>query len=165
MKEASGNLAQIAAIIDGAPDGFEVLSGNDEDTLPMMGLGATGVISVASHVAGPRMAEMVRAQANGDHTRALKLHLELLPLFKALFIDEQPDHGQGRARADRVPRRRVRLPLVPPTEAQSAELARVLGHLGHLEYQTNWTPADEPASQVTRCGHAGRLQEDGLKTP
>ncbi len=53
VKEASSDLAQIAAIIEGAPEGFEVLSGNDEDTLPMMGLGGTGVISVASHVSRP----------------------------------------------------------------------------------------------------------------
>ena len=70
----------------------------------MMGLGGTGVISVASHVAGPRIAEMVDAQASGDHTRALRLHLELLPLFKALFMTAQPDHGQGGARSCRASR-------------------------------------------------------------
>jgi 4-hydroxy-tetrahydrodipicolinate synthase len=130
VKEASGNLAQIGAIIDGAPDGFEVLSGNDEDTLPMMGLGANGVISVASHVAGPQMAEMVTAQANGDHTRALKLHLELLPLFKALFIASNPIMVKDALSRTGFPVGGVRLPLVPPTEAQGAELQRVLGHLG-----------------------------------
>ena len=59
-------------------------------TLPMMGLGGTGVISVASHVAGPRCAEMVAAQVAGDHTHALRLHLELLPLFKGLFKTANP---------------------------------------------------------------------------
>lgn len=130
VKEASGNLAQIAAIVDGSPDRFEVLSGNDEDTLPMMGLGATGVISVASHVAGPQMAEMVRAQANGDHTRALKLHLELLPLFKTLFIASNPIMVKEALSRVGFPVGGVRLPLVPPTEAQSAELSRVMSHLG-----------------------------------
>ncbi len=130
VKEASGSLPQIAAIVDGAPEGFEVLSGNDEDTLPMMGLGATGVISVASHVAGKRLAEMVHAQANGDHTRALKLHLEMLPLFKALFIASNPIMVKDALAKVGFPVGSVRLPLVPPTEAQSAELARVLGHLG-----------------------------------
>jgi 4-hydroxy-tetrahydrodipicolinate synthase len=130
VKEASGNLAQIAAILDGAPDGFEVLSGNDEDTLPMMGLGATGVISVASHVAGPQMAEMANAQANGEHTRALKLHLTLMPLFKALFATSNPIMVKEALAQTGFPVGTVRLPLVPPTQAQSAELARVLGHLG-----------------------------------
>jgi 4-hydroxy-tetrahydrodipicolinate synthase len=129
VKEASGNLPQIAAIIDGAPEGFEVLSGNDEDTLPMMGLGATGVISVASHVVGGRMSEMVHAQANGDHTRALKLHLELLPLFKALFITSNPIMVKDALAQSGFAVGGVRLPLVPPTEAQSAELANVLEHL------------------------------------
>jgi 4-hydroxy-tetrahydrodipicolinate synthase len=129
VKEASGNLAQIAAIVEGSPAGFEVLSGNDEDTLPMMGLGATGVISVASHVAGPLLAEMVAAQANGDHTRALKLHLTLLPLFKVLFIASNPIMVKDALARTGFPVGSVRLPLVPPTEAQSAELERVLAHL------------------------------------
>lgn len=130
VKEASSNLAQIAAIIDGSPEGFEVLSGSDEDTLPMMGLGATGVISVASHVAGRRLAEMVHAQADGDHTRALKLHLEMLPLFKALFMTSNPIMVKEALAQTGFPVGTVRLPLVPPTETQSAELARVLAHIG-----------------------------------
>jgi 4-hydroxy-tetrahydrodipicolinate synthase len=129
VKEASGNLGQIAAIIDGSPEGFEVLSGNDEDTLPMMGLGGTGVISVASHVAGPRLAKMVASHAAGDHTRALKLHLELLPLVKALFMTSNPIMVKDALAQTGFPVGTVRLPLVPPTEAQSAELARVLAHL------------------------------------
>lgn len=130
VKEASSNLAQIAAIIDGSPEGFEVLSGSDEDTLPMMGLGATGVISVASHVAGRRLAEMVHAQADGDHTRALKLHLEMLPLFKALFMTSNPIMVKEALAQTGFPVGTVRLPLVPPTETQSAELARALAHIG-----------------------------------
>ncbi len=130
VKEASGNMAQVAALCGGAPEGFEVLSGNDEDTLPMMGLGAVGVISVASHVAGPQMAEMVASQAAGDHTRALKLHLQLLPLFKALFLTSNPIMVKDALAQTGFPVGTVRLPLVPPTEAQSAELARVMEHLG-----------------------------------
>jgi 4-hydroxy-tetrahydrodipicolinate synthase len=129
VKEASGNLTQIASIIDASPDGFEVLSGNDEDTLPMMGLGGTGVISVASHVAGKQMAEMVAAQAAGEHTRALSLHLQLMPLFKTLFITSNPIMVKDALAQTGFPVGGVRLPLVPPTEAQSAELARVLAHL------------------------------------
>jgi 4-hydroxy-tetrahydrodipicolinate synthase len=130
VKEASGNLAQIAEIIDGSPEGFEVLSGSDEDTLPMMGLGGTGVISVASHVAGPALHEMVYAQAEGAHTRALKLHLELLPLFKALFITANPIMVKDALAATGFDVGTCRLPLVPPTPEQSAELRRVLAHTG-----------------------------------
>jgi len=132
VKEASSNLAQIAAIIDGAPRGFEVLSGNDEDTLPMMGLGATGVISVASHVVGPQIAEMVNAQASGDHTRALKTHLELMPLFKALFMTANPIMVKKALELAGFPAGECRLPLIPATDEQTAELGRVMRHLGIL---------------------------------
>ena len=79
VKQANADLSQVAAILAGAPDGFEVFAGDDELTLPMMGLGGTGVISVISHDAGARFKEMVTSQAAGDHTRALRIHLELLP--------------------------------------------------------------------------------------
>ena len=132
VKEASGDLAQIARIVEGAPEGFEVLSGDDEMTLPMMGVGGTGVISVASHVAGPQMREMVEAHAAGDHTRALSLHLHLLPLFKALFMTANPIMVKDALAQCGFPVGTCRLPLVPPTPEQSAELGRVLEHLGLL---------------------------------
>jgi 4-hydroxy-tetrahydrodipicolinate synthase len=130
VKEASSNLTQIAAIIDGAPVGFEVLSGNDEDTLPMMGLGATGVISVASHVCGIQLAEMLQAQALGDHTRALKIHLEHMPLFKALFMTANPIMVKKALELVGFPVGETRLPLIPATDDQTAELARVMRHAG-----------------------------------
>ncbi|MBN2248268.1 MAG: 4-hydroxy-tetrahydrodipicolinate synthase [Coriobacteriia bacterium] len=130
VKEASSNLTQIASIIDGSPLGFEVLSGNDEDTLPMMGLGATGVISVASHVAGPQLAEMLSAQATGDHTRALKIHLELMPLFKALFMTANPIMVKKALGLTGFAVGECRLPLIPATEAQTAELAEIMRHSG-----------------------------------
>ncbi|TDB39093.1 MAG: 4-hydroxy-tetrahydrodipicolinate synthase [Actinobacteria bacterium] len=133
VKEASSNLTQIASIIDGAPVGFEVLSGNDEDTLPMMGLGATGVISVASHVVGPQMAEMLNAQASGDHTRALKIHLELMPLFKALFMTANPIMVKKALELVGFPVGETRLPLIPATDEQTAELARIMRHLGLID--------------------------------
>jgi 4-hydroxy-tetrahydrodipicolinate synthase len=133
VKEASGNLAQIAEIIKGAPEGFEVLSGDDEMTLPMMGLGGTGVISVVSHVAGPRFKEMVTAQASGDHTRALRIHLELLPLMKALFMTANPIMVKEALRLRGFDVGGVRLPLVPPTAEQTAELVRVMRHVGVLD--------------------------------
>ena len=130
VKEASGDLVQIARIVEGAPDGFEVLSGDDGMTLPMMGVGSTGVISVASHVAGPQMREMVEAHAAGEHTRALSLHLRLLPLFNALFMTSNPMMVKDALAQCGFPVGTCRLPLVPPTDVQSADLGRVLEHLG-----------------------------------
>ena len=132
VKEASSNLTQIASIIDGSPVGFEVLSGNDEDTLPMMGLGASGVISVASHVAGPQLAEMLTAQAGGDHTRALKIHLELMPLFKALFMTANPIMVKKALELVGFPVGDCRLPLIPASADQAAEMVRIMRHLGLL---------------------------------
>jgi len=132
VKEASGDLAQIARIVQGAPEGFEVLSGDDEMTLPMMGMGCTGVISVASHVAGLQMREMVEAHASGDHTRALSLHLHLLPLFKSLFMTANPIMVKDALAQCGFAVGTCRLPLVPPSTEQSAELGRVLEHLGLL---------------------------------
>ncbi len=132
VKEASGDLAHIAEIIKGSPDHFEVLSGDDEMTLPMLGLGGTGVISVASHVAGERFKEMIDSQANGDHTRALRIHLELLPLMKALFITANPIMVKEALRLVGFDVGGVRLPLVPPTAEQTAELERVMHHVGVL---------------------------------
>jgi len=129
VKQANADLSQAAAIIAGAPAGFEVLSGDDELTLPLMGMGGTGVISVASHVAGPQMREMVDAQAAGDHTRALSLHVRLLPLFKALFMTANPIMVKDALAQTGFPVGTCRLPLVEPTPEQSAELGRVLAHL------------------------------------
>jgi 4-hydroxy-tetrahydrodipicolinate synthase len=132
VKEASGDLTQIAQIIDGAPEGFEVLSGDDEMTLPMMGLGGTGVISVLSHVAGLRFKEMIDSQVSGDHTRALRIHLELLPLMKALFMTANPIMVKEALRLKGFGVGGVRLPLVEPTAEQTAELERVMRRVGVL---------------------------------
>ena len=132
VKEASGILTQIAQIVDGAPDGFEVLSGDDEMTLPMIGLGGTGVISVASHVAGLQMAEMIAAQVAGDHTRALRRHLELLPLFKGLFKTANPILVKEALKLQGFEVGGTRLPLVPATPEQSAELRAMMERLGLL---------------------------------
>lgn len=133
VKQANADLSQTAAIIAGAPEGFEVFAGDDELTLPMMGLGGTGVISVISHVAGPRFKEMVEAQANGDHTRALRIHLELLPLMKALFMTANPIMVKEALRLQGFDVGTVRLPLVPPTPEQTAELERIMRHVGVLD--------------------------------
>ena len=132
LKQANADLSQTAAVIAGAPEGFDVYAGDDELTLPMMGLGGAGVISVVSHVAGPRFKEMIDAHAAGDHTRALRIHLELLPLMKALFMTANPIMVKEALRLQGFDVGTVRLPLVPPTDAQTAELERVMRHVGVL---------------------------------
>lgn len=133
VKEASANMAQIAQITGGAPDGFEVLSGNDEDTLPILGLGGTGVISVASHIAGKRMREMIGSYVAGDHTRALKLHLEMLPLVRELFVTSNPIMVKAALEMAGFPVGETRLPLIPASEEQRTSLAAVMRHLALID--------------------------------
>ncbi len=132
VKEASGDLAQCAQIISGAPEGFEVLAGDDEITLPLMALGGVGVISTIGNIASARMREMVYAQAEGEHTRALRNHLELLPLMKTLFLTANPIMVKKALELRGFPVGTVRLPLVPPTEEQVKELVRVMEHVGMM---------------------------------
>jgi 4-hydroxy-tetrahydrodipicolinate synthase len=90
IKEASGNLEQIAQIIQGAERDFLVYSGNDVDTLPILALGGFGVISVASHLAGKQLKEMIERFVEGDTKGAAQIHHHLLSLFNILFIISNP---------------------------------------------------------------------------
>lgn len=90
IKEASGNLDQVSALINMLPDGMLVYSGDDSLTLPMMALGAQGIVSIASHLIGKQMREMIDAFLNGDVKRAADLHKQFFPIFKGLFITSNP---------------------------------------------------------------------------
>ena len=90
IKEASGNIAQIREILEGRPEGFSVLSGNDDQTLELMRLGAKGVISVASNIAPSAVAGMTRAALGGDFDRAASLDKSLRPLYDGCFVESNP---------------------------------------------------------------------------
>lgn len=90
VKEASGNLEQIGRILSGKPEGFSVLSGNDDQTLQIMERGGDGVISVASNIAPELMVRLVGALADGDLETAAKLNDRLDPLFRACFVESNP---------------------------------------------------------------------------
>lgn len=90
IKEASGDLAQSARIIQNTRDDFHVWSGNDEDTLPLLSVGGYGVISVASHLVGSQIQSMIEAFVAGDSAKAAAIHRRLLPLVKALFLVGNP---------------------------------------------------------------------------
>ena len=90
VKEASGNLEQIASILEGRPENFAVLSGDDILALPTVALGAEGVISVVSNEAPAEMAALITAALEGDFKQAREIHYRLLPLMKANFIETNP---------------------------------------------------------------------------
>lgn len=116
MKEASGNYSQISEIIRNAPEGFSVLSGNDDETLSLMATGADGVISVASNVAPGLMVELVEAMAANDIVKARKLHHRLSPLFRNCFIESNPIPAKAALSAMGLIENELRLPLVPANE-------------------------------------------------
>jgi 4-hydroxy-tetrahydrodipicolinate synthase len=90
IKEASGNVDQTAQIRCAVDASFEIYSGDDSLTLPLMSVGAQGVVSVASHLVGKQMQTMIQAFLSGDNQGAIELHLKLFPLFKVLFCDTNP---------------------------------------------------------------------------
>lgn len=90
VKEASGNLDQASQIRSATPANFKIYSGDDSLTLPLLSVGATGVVSVASHLVGDQIQAMVRAFEAGEVQTATQIHLKLFPLFKSLFIVTNP---------------------------------------------------------------------------
>lgn len=126
IKEASGNVAQIKAILDDRPEGFSVFSGNDDQTCELMQLGADGVISVASNVFPSAMVDFVHALQDGKFQEAEKMHQRLLPLFKALFVEPSPIPAKAAMAQLGLMDNSLRLPLVPATEATEALIKETL---------------------------------------
>ena len=123
VKEASGNLRQIAEIIQGAKGDFLVYSGNDGDTLPILTLGGYGVVSVASHLVGIQIKDMMEKFLNGETQEAASIHRHLLPLINALFVVTNPVPVKYALNYLGFPVGKPRLPLIDPDE-KSAEIVR-----------------------------------------
>lgn len=132
IKEASGNLDQVRAIIDGAPADFDVYSGDDSATLDIMRLGGAGVISTIGNVAPARMKEIVEAAAAGDWEAAAAANEALLPLMTGLFATANPILVKEALKLIGFPVGGVRLPLVDATPEQSATLAAIMSEVGVL---------------------------------
>jgi 4-hydroxy-tetrahydrodipicolinate synthase len=132
IKEASGQLAQIADIIADRPAGFSVLSGDDELTVPIMALGGEGIVSVVSNVTPRLMSQLCNRMRSGDLAGAREIHFRLLPWMRAAFIESNPIPAKAAlammGRAQGV----VRLPLVPLADAKSATVRAALQGAGAL---------------------------------
>jgi 4-hydroxy-tetrahydrodipicolinate synthase len=132
VKEASGDFSQVLRLCARKPDDLLVYSGDDKFTLPMMALGAYGVISVASHVVGTEMTSMMEAYLGGNVTEAKRWALRLLPIFEALFRTSNPAPLKAALQLLGLPAGGVRLPLVPAPEHVVLELRSELERLGKL---------------------------------
>lgn len=132
VKEASGNYAQISEIIRNAPEGFSVLSGNDDETLALMATGAAGVISVASNIAPGMMVEMVEAMQDNDLPKARALHHRLSPLFRNCFVESNPVPVKAGLAAMGLAMEEYKLPLVPGTRKTYELMRKTVEDLGLL---------------------------------
>ncbi|MBR5810701.1 MAG: 4-hydroxy-tetrahydrodipicolinate synthase [Bacteroidales bacterium] len=130
IKEASGNREQIEAILAGAPEGFQVLSGNDDDTLWMMQQGGAGIISVASNVAPALMAEFVGAVRKGELQKAEQMNARLTPLFTNCFVESNPIPAKAAMSAMGLIENELRLPLVPSQQSTYDLMVETVRDLG-----------------------------------
>lgn len=128
IKEASGSVDQVSRLA--ALSGIEILSGDDSLTLPMMALGARGVVSVAANVVPRRVSRMVSAFLEGRLEEARKIHFELVDLFHVLFIETNPAPVKAALEMMGEGTGELRLPLVPIGEASRERVRRVLLGLG-----------------------------------
>ncbi|MGZ7048649.1 MAG: 4-hydroxy-tetrahydrodipicolinate synthase [Methanobacterium sp.] len=134
IKEANPDLDKVSKIIKkiedvGESDKFVVLSGNDDLTLPMMVMGAKGVISVVGNVDPARMSQMVNYALDGDFEDAAKLHYELYDLMKVLFVETNPVPAKTALNLMGRPAGHVRMPLAPLKEENESKLKTVLQNL------------------------------------
>jgi 4-hydroxy-tetrahydrodipicolinate synthase len=129
VKEASGNISQMMDLIDRKPKDFNVLSGDDNLTFPLMALGGKGVISVASNAVPDRMKDLTHTALKGDWDRARKLHYQLLPLFKAIFLETNPIPIKATMAMKGYVEEVYRLPMCPMSEENKKALTEVLKQL------------------------------------
>lgn len=132
VKEASGDLEQVRKIVEGAPEGFSVYSGDDSATYDIMKAGGAGVISTTGNVAPARMKELVDLCAAGDWERAAEANERLMPLMKGLFETSNPILVKEALKLAGFPVGGVRLPLVDATPEQSERLAGIMREVGVL---------------------------------
>lgn len=133
IKEASGNLDQVSQIRRTTPPEFAIYSGDDSLTLPMLALGAKGVVSVASHLVGLRLQQMIQAFENGQVQKATQIHLDLFPLFKALFVTTNPIPVKAALSLQGWQVGTLRPPLCSPDDEVRLQLKQVMAELNLLQ--------------------------------
>jgi 4-hydroxy-tetrahydrodipicolinate synthase len=129
VKEASGDLAQVKEVIDGRPEGFSVLSGNDDQTLQIISDGGDGVISVASNIAPGLMEEFVSAALGGDLAKAAELDRKLMPLYDGCFVESNPIPAKAGLSLLGLCTAEMRLPLTEAVPSTFDAMKRILADL------------------------------------
>jgi 4-hydroxy-tetrahydrodipicolinate synthase len=129
IKEASGNFTQIDDIIKNKPANFDVISGDDGITFPLITLGAVGVISVIGNALPKEFSRMVRLALNGDYQNALIIHHKFTELFKLLFVDGNPAGVKAMLNAMGLIENELRLPLVPSRISTMEKISSIIKEL------------------------------------
>ncbi len=129
IKEASGDLDAITKIIAETPEDFYVYSGDDGLTLPILAVGGRGVVSVASHIVGSDMQQMIKNYTNGQTATAALIHQKLLPIMKELFKAPNPAPVKTALQLKGLDVGSVRLPLIPLNEDERLSLSSVISEL------------------------------------
>ena len=125
-KEASGDYSQVAHILRDRPKNFKVFSGDDASTLPLISIGADGLVSVCANEIPKEMSKMVEHALNGSFHFARKIHYKILPLMEANFIESSPAPCKFVMKEMGLCEENLRLPLVPVTEATRKRLREVM---------------------------------------
>ncbi|MTI82264.1 MAG: 4-hydroxy-tetrahydrodipicolinate synthase [Firmicutes bacterium] len=126
IKEAAGNMDQVSELRMLLPDNFAIYSGDDSLTMPMLALGAKGIVSVAAHIIGDGIQEMVQAYIKGNVSVASRLHKELFPIFKGMFITTNPVAVKTALNLKGINVGGVRLPLPTINDQDMAKLRKLL---------------------------------------
>lgn len=129
VKEASGNITQMDDIIKNRPEGFNVISGDDGITYPLITMGAVGVISVIGNAFPREFGRMVRLALQGDYANALTIHHKFAELFKLLFVDGNPAGVKAMLNAMGMIQNKLRLPLVPTRITTFEAMRKILNEL------------------------------------
>lgn len=129
IKEASGNITQMDDIIKHKPENFDVISGDDGITFPLITLGAVGVISVIGNAFPREFSRMTRLALAGDYQNALTIHHKFTELFKLLFVDGNPAGVKAMLSMMGMIKNRLRLPLVPTRITTYEQMRRILDEL------------------------------------
>ena len=128
LKESTGDIAAATEIIANTDESFQLYSGDDYLTLPMLAIGAKGVVSVAAHIIGNEMQEMIKTFESGETQKAALMHQRLLPVMNGMFIAPNPTPVKTALQMKGIDVGSVRLPLVPLTGEEREKLSGIVNH-------------------------------------
>ncbi|GAA0450028.1 4-hydroxy-tetrahydrodipicolinate synthase [Alkalibacillus silvisoli] len=131
VKEASGDLGQVTAIVNNTSEDFTLYTGEDNQTLPTVAVGGVGVVSVSAHIIGKEMQQMLNALRNGDVAHASRMHGYIVPFMNAMFQAPSPTPVKEALNQLGIPVGSVRLPLIPLNDTERASLTLLID-----EYKT-----------------------------